>query len=255
MNHKLQSFLEQALIGCLVMILLIGLFAVLPTVNEVSHTVGNRELPVYCVDTSKPQISLTFDAAWGNEDLDAILAILSKHQVSACFFITGEFLDQYPEEVQKILDQGHELGNHGNKHKDMTTLSVEEQLEELNTLHQKVKEKFQVEMKFFRPPYGAYNNAVILTAQSAGYISVQWSVDSLDWKNYGVESIIDTVINHKELENGAIILMHNGTKYTAQALERMLIQLKQKGYTFVPLSQLVLTENYYLDHTGKQFSK
>lgn len=255
MNKKLQGFLEQFLMGSFVILLLVGLFSVLPTVSEVSHTVGDRELPVYCVDTDKPQIALTFDSAWGNEDLDEILSILKKMQVPACFFITGEFFDQYPEEIQKILDAGHELGNHGNKHKDMTRLSVEQQLEELNNLHNKVKEQFQIDMKFFRPPYGAYNNSVILTAQSAGYIPVQWSVDSLDWKNYGVESIISTVLNHKALGNGAIILMHNGTKYTASALESMILQLKQAGYDFVALSDLVLTENYYLDNTGKQFAR
>lgn len=249
------EFLNQLLIGSCVLLLLVGLFFILPTVQQVSHTVGDRELPVYCVDTEEAQIALTFDSAWGTEDLDKILSILKKHDTPACFFITGEFLEQSPDAVQSILDAGHELGNHGNRHRDMTKLSVEEQLEELNTLHDKVKELFQVDMKFFRPPYGAYNNTVILTAHSAGYIPVQWSVDSLDWKNYSVSSIVKTVCEHKSLENGAILLLHNGTKYTAQALDEMLTKLEEKGYQFVPLRSLVLTENYYLDYSGKQHAK
>ncbi len=77
-------------------------------------------------------------------------------------------------------------------------------------------------------------------------------VDSLDWKDYGVESIIKTVTENKELKNGAIILMHNGAKYTAQALPAVIEKLQADGYEIVPISQLIYKENYHLDVTGKQ---
>lgn len=82
--------------------------------------------------------------------------------------------------------------------------------------------------------------------------SVVSSVDSLDWKDYGVESIIDTVLNHKDLQNGAIILCHNGAKYTAQALEQLLTGLEEKGYQIVPVSELIYKEDYHMDVTGRQ---
>lgn len=95
---------------------------------------------------------------------------------------------------------------------------------------------------------------MILTAKECNYFPIQWSVDSLDWKDYGVASIIDTVCNHKALENGAIILMHNGATYTAQALDEVLTKLTQQGYTIVPVGELIYKENYHLDTAGKQFA-
>ena len=104
----------------------------------------------------------------------------------------------------------------------------------------------------FRPPYGSYDNAVIEVAEENGYYPVQWSVDSLDWKDYGVDSIINTVCQHKELKPGAIILCHNGAKYTADALDQLLTGLENQGYEIVPISKLILRENYTMDVTGKQ---
>lgn len=81
-----------------------------------------------------------------------------------------------------------------------------------------------------------------------------WDVDSLDWKDYGVDSIIQTVTEHDHLGNGSIILMHNGAKYTADALDMVITKLKEQGYEFVPLSQLVIRENYHMDHEGRQIA-
>ena len=81
---------------------------------------------------------------------------------------------------------------------------------------------------------------------------IQWDVDSLDWKDYGIDSIIQTVTEHRHLGNGSIILMHNGAKYTAQALDTVITRLQEKGYQIVPISQLVSRENYTIDHEGRQ---
>lgn len=221
-------------------------------VVAVSSTVGSRELPIYCVQTEKPQIALSFDAAWGNEDTKAILDILAKHQVKVTFFMTGGWVESYPEDVKAILAAGHDLGNHSENHKNMSQLSESEKTSELMTVHNKVKELTGYEMFLFRPPYGDYDNAVILNAKNNGYYTIQWDVDSLDWKDYGADAILDTVCNHKHLGNGSIILCHNGAKYTAQALDSMITCLKEKGYEFVPLSQLILRDNYHMDHEGRQ---
>ena len=82
--------------------------------------------------------------------------------------------------------------------------------------------------------------------------SVVSHVDSLDWKDYGVESIIKTVLDHKNLQNGSIILCHNGAKYTAEALERLITGLQEKGYEIVPVSELIYREIYHMDVTGRQ---
>ena len=217
-----------------------------------SSTVDGRELPIYCVETEKPQIAISFDAAWGNEDTQEILDILKKQDVKATFFMTGGWVESYPDDVKRILEDGHDLGNHSENHKQMSTLSESECREEIMKVHEKVKELTGYEMQLFRPPYGDYNNQVINVTYACGYYPIQWNVDSLDWKDYGVQEIINTVCNHKSLGNGTIILCHNGAKYTAQALDTMITQLKEKGYEFVPISQLIYKENYHMNHEGRQ---
>ncbi len=220
---------------------------------QTSYEVGDRNLPVYCVDTTEKKIALSFDAAWGNEDTQNILAVLRENDVKVTFFMTGGWVSSYPDDVKSILADGHDLGNHSENHKDMATLSAAQQKEELQLVHDRVKELTGYEMTLFRPPYGSYNNDLIDTAASLGYTAVQWSVDSLDWKDYGVQEIIDTVCNHPNLENGAIILCHNGAKYTPEALDTMIKTLKEKGFTFVKISELLYSEPYHLGVDGKQY--
>lgn len=226
----------------------IGVKQAVPT----SSTVGDRELPIYCVETEEKKIALTFDAAWGNEDTKQIMDILNKHNVKVTFFMTGGWVDKFPDDVKMIYEQGHDLGNHSQNHKNMSQITDSEKESELMSVHDKVKELTGYEMFLFRPPYGDYDNAVIKTAKKCGYYTIQWDVDSLDWKDYGVDSIIKTVTQHKALGNGSIILCHNGAKYTAQALDTMITTLKEAGYTFVPLSELIYKDNYHMNHDGRQ---
>ena len=218
----------------------------------VSNTVNGRELPIYSVETSDKKVALSFDAAWGNEDTQLILDTLAKYNVHATFFMTGGWVANYPEDVKKIQAAGHDLANHSENHKNMSQLSDTECQEELMKVHTKVKELTGVEMELFRPPYGDYDDHVIINAKDCGYYTIQWSVDSLDWKDYGVDNIIKTVTEHKDLRNGAIILMHNGAKYTAQALPSVIEKLHADGYEIVPISELIYRDDYHLDVTGKQ---
>jgi len=218
----------------------------------VSNSVGGRELPIYCVECKEPKIALTFDAAWGNEDTAKILEVLKKHQVHVTFFMTGGWVEKYPEDVRAILAAGHDLGNHSENHKNMSQLSDEEKEQELMKVHEKVRALTGYEMFLFRPPYGDYDNAVVKTAKKCGYYTIQWDVDSLDWKDYGASSIIKTVCGHKHLGNGSIVLCHNGAKYTAEALDELITTLKEKGYTFVPVSELIYIDAYHMNHEGRQ---
>ena len=166
--------------------------------------------------------------------------------------MTGGWVESYPDDVKAILAAGHDLGNHSENHKNMSQLSDSEKKEELMKVHTKVQELTGYEMFLFRPPYGDYDNAVVNVAKDCGYYTIQWDVDSLDWKDYGVDSIIKTVTQHKHLGNGSIILCHNGAKYTAQALDTLIATLKNEGYTFVPISELIYKDNYHMDHEGRQ---
>jgi len=212
-----------------------------------------KKLPIYCVDTEKPKVSISFDAAWGNEDTAALLSILKEHQIKTTFFMTGGWVASYPDDVKAIAEAGHDLGNHSENHKQMSQLSSAECKEEIQKVHDKVKELTGKDMILFRPPYGDYNDTLIETANNLGYHVIQWDVDSLDWKDYGADAIVSKILNHEHLGNGSIILMHNGAKYTKDALERVITGLQEKGYEIVPISELIYKENYEMDHEGRQF--
>ena len=134
-----KKLLNTAVILSFAGLLFLCASALLPDIVSVSSTVGGRELPIYCVETEKPQISISFDAAWGNEDTQPLLDILAKHNVKATFFMTGGWVESYPDDVKKIYEAGHDLGNHSENHKYMTKLSDEEKTRELMTVHNKVK--------------------------------------------------------------------------------------------------------------------
>ncbi len=237
-----------------VLLLAAGIIRYNPITIITSSTVGNRELPIYCVETPEPKIAITFDAAWGNEDTGRILDILQKEEVKATFFMTGGWVEAYPEDVKAILAAGHDLGNHSESHKNMSQLLDSEKREELMTVHNRVEELTGYQMFLFRAPYGDYDNAVVNTAKECGYYTIQWDVDSLDWKDYGVDAIIDRVTQDDHLGNGSIILCHNGAKFTADALETLITKLKEKGYIFVPVSELIYRDNYHMNPEGRQIT-
>ncbi len=212
------------------------------------------ELPIYSVDTDKPILALTFDSAWGDEDLEDILTILEKHNAPATFFVTGEWAEKYPEAIKLIDQKGHEVANHGNSHKHMSQISKTEIAKEIQDCHNIVYDLIGKDMTSFRAPYSEWNSDVVYMTHSMGYSAINHSVDSLDWKDYGVDSIIRTVCEHKDLQNGSIILLHNGATYTKDALDVMLTKLEEQGYSFVKVSELIYTSDYYFDHTGRQFS-
>lgn len=217
-----------------------------------NHKVKKRQLPIYCVQAQKPMVALSFDAAWGNDDTRQIMDILSNHNVKATFFMTGGWVEKYPDDVKYIASLGHDLGNHSENHKNMSQLDVSQIQSEIQSVHNKVKTLTGIDMQLFRPPYGDYDNDVITTALQVGYYPIQWDVDSLDWKDYGTDSIIKTVLENQHLGNGSIILMHNGAKYTPEALEAIITGLQNKGFELVPISQLILKDHYHLDQEGRQ---
>lgn len=223
-----------------------------PDAVTVNTTVGKRELPIYCVDTKEKKIAITFDAAWGNEDTGKILEILDKHKVRATFFVTGGWANKYPEDVKKLAQAGHVIGNHSQNHKYMSKLSEQEVIKELESVKTACDTITGQNMRLFRPPYGDYDNELIKTATAQGYYTIQWDVDSLDWKDYGVDSIVNTVCNHKALGNGSIILMHNGAKYTKDALDTVITKLKEQGYSFVTVDELIYHDDFYMDANGRQ---
>lgn len=211
---------------------------------------NNRKLPIYCVETPEKKIAISFDAAWGADYTPELLKILKEHNVKTTFFLVGFWVDKYPDMVKKISEEGHEVANHSATHPKMSTLSKEQIIEELNSTSKKIEDITGKPTVLLRPPFGDYNNRLVETAQELGYHVIQWDVDSLDYKDYGTEAIVDRVL--KKVSNGSIVLFHNNATYTSKALPIILDKLQSEGYKIVPVSELIMKENYYIDHTGRQ---
>lgn len=211
---------------------------------------NNKEIPIYCVDTAEKKIAISFDAAWGADYTEDLLAILKKYNVKTTFFLVGFWVDKYPEMVARIDEEGHEIGNHSSKHPQMSKLSKEQMREELVNTSEKIEAITKKKVTLFRPPFGDYNNRLIETSRELGLQVIQWDVDSLDYKDYGANAIVTTVLSR--VKNGSIVLFHNNATYTKDALPIIIENLQKEGYEIVPISELIYKENYYIDHTGKQ---
>ncbi len=209
-----------------------------------------RELPVYSVDRDDGRIAISFDAAWGGDKTKKILDILDENGVKATFFLVDIWTQRFPELVQEIAARGHEIGNHSTTHPKMSTLSREKIAQELETMSANVEKLIGQRPTLFRPPYGDYNNDVVLTARENGYEVIQWSVDSLDWKNKGVQPLIDRAT--KNVKSGDIVLFHNDSQYIVDALPAVLKKYREQGLNEGPVSQVLLPGQTTIDPQGKQ---
>lgn len=241
--------------GCIaaisvIFLVIIGMFVVRS--SAISAVSGKkRELPIYCVDKGDEKtVSISFDAAWGNEDTEQLIDILEKHNVKATFFVVGEWVDKYPESVKQLSDAGHEVMNHSDSHPHMPELTKEKMREQLTACNNKIEAITGVKPILFRAPYGDYNNEVIQTVRECGSYTIQWDVDSLDWKDLSANEITTRVLS--KVKPGSIVLFHNAAKNTPEALPEILEKLKADGYSIVPVSQLIYADNYTIDNTGKQ---
>ncbi len=213
---------------------------------------GKRQIPIYNVQREDDGISLTFNCAWGDEDIDEIITTLAKYKVKATFFLVGEWAEKYPQSAKALSDAGHELGGHSYDHKDYTKLSEKELKEDISKTIDAISKSTGVEIKLFRVPSGAYDDKSVKAIESFGLIPVQWSVDSIDYGDADCEGIFRRVTD--KAGSGDIILMHTGTANTKVALPRILDSLGGK-YTFSTVSQLLPKEEFYVDNAGKVIKK
>ena len=209
-----------------------------------------RLIPIYSVEREDKVVSISFDCAWGVEHTDDILKALKVSGVHATWFMVEFWTEKYPEYVKKIDAAGHEIGTHSSTHSYMSKQNSEEIKLELSTSSEAITSITGKEVNLFRPPYGDYDDELVRTASEQGYYTIQWDTDSLDWKDLSATDIAMRVINN--VKNGSIILMHNNGLHTAEAVPIILETLKNKGYSFVPIGELIYKENYTIDGTGRQ---
>lgn len=212
---------------------------------------STRKVPVYSVETDEEKvIALTFDAAWGADKTLGIIDILNGYNAKATFFLVGFWIDKYPEEVKAIHSAGLDIGNHSENHLNMPRLARSKMEEEILSVNEKVFALTGETPKYFRAPYGDYDNSLMTSLENLGMTGVQWSIDSLDWKGLSASEITERIL--PKAKSGDIVLFHNNSDHVLDALPIVLEGLKQKGFRFVALSELVATENYYTDSQGVQ---
>lgn len=238
-------------IGLLSVLALLTLCYAGPLTRDATTVLAaKRELPVYSVEREDDVISISFDASWGGSQTKEILDILDEYGVKATFFLVGLWVDKYPELVKEIHDRGHEIGNHSDSHPHMSQLSESQIVKELDGVSDKIEAITGVRPTLFRPPYGDYNNRVVTVSRAQNYECVQWSIDSLDWKNRGVEDLVKRATTG--VKKGDIVLFHNDSQYITQALRSVLDAYQRQGLKLIPVGEILLKQPYSIDVQGKQ---
>lgn len=243
---------KAGLLAALLAVCMAGYAAAYPTAGAYA---ADRPLPIYCVDTKQKTCSISFDAAWGNEDTETLIEILDKYQIKATFFVVGDWVDKYPESVKALSDAGHEVMSHSSHHDHYSSLSTEQITADLKTSCDKIEAVTGIRPTLIRCPYGEYDNHVIEAVRAYGMEPIQWDVDSLDWKDLSAADITKRVTS--KVQPGSIVLFHNAAKHTPEALPGILEYLIGQNYIVVPISKLIYSgrcgTDYTIDHTGKQF--
>lgn len=235
---------------CLCLLVLSAAYTMGLSQNATAVVAQKRELPVYSVERDDKVVAISFDASWGADKTIAILDILDQYNVKTTFFLVGGWVDKYPEMVEEIFRRGHEIGNHSDSHPHMSKLTEQQIRDELRIMSDKVENLTGVRPTLFRPPYGDYNNRVISVSRAEGYEAVQWSIDSLDWKDRGTQDIIKQCTYR--VDNGDIVLFHNDSNDIVNALPTVIQHYQSLGFTIIPVSEILLDGAYTIDVQGKQ---
>lgn len=211
---------------------------------------ANKRHPIYAVQTDEQKLSISFDAAWGAEKTSEIISLCKQYNIKATFFLVSFWVEEYPERVLEIYNNGFEIGLHSTTHPDMTKLTKKEMINELETNIKAIEKITGVKPKLFRPPFGYYNNNLLEVCDSLGITCVQWSVDSLDWKGISANELSERVI--KNSKNGSIVLFHNNSDNIIPGLKLVLEYYKNKGIQVVPIGKLIYKDNYTINNQGIQ---
>ncbi len=246
-----RKFIYLLLLGLALALLVLTPLLKLPQRLIGAMAQARRLVPIYYVDTPEKQVAFSFDASWGAERTELILDILDQHSIKTTFFLTGFWVEEYPQYVKLIAERGHEIGNHTFSHPHLGSMAEEQIKDELLKIEQMIEQITGERPTLFRAPFGEYSNQVITAAEELGYSTIQWSIDSLDWQNLTREEITQRV--NQRAHKGAIILFHNNGLYTADALPDIISFYQKHGYSIVPISKLIYHQDFTIDpHSGAQ---
>lgn len=253
---KIITITKKGLLNIFACVLIgaITLIVATSSATQVIETATTQRLiPIYYVDTDKKVCSISFDAAWGNEQTNTLLDILDEHKVKTTFFLVGDWVEKFPSSVKEIDKRGHDIGNHSDTHAHMTQIENSQLTKEFEDCNEKITALTGKKVTLFRPPYGEYDNSVVQECNNKNMYCVQWNIDSLDWLDPSPQEMVNKI--EQKLCPGSIILLHNGAKNTPEALPLIIEAIKAQGYEIVPISQIIPKGEYYTDVDGKMILK
>ncbi|SMC20798.1 polysaccharide deacetylase family sporulation protein PdaB [Clostridium acidisoli DSM 12555] len=248
-----RSLIKKIVIGVLVLLFITIALVIAGKTAKDTSIYKQKSIPIYSVKTNEKKIAISFDTSWGYDNTKKILDVLKKQDVKATFFVIGKWIEQNPEDGKLIESQGNEIGNHSDSHKDFTKLSKEEIIKDVESSDAKIMGVTGIKTNLFRFPEGTYDDRSVKIVESTNHKCIQWDVDSIDWRNDGQGIEYKRVM--KKAKNGSIILFHNSGRYTPETLDLIITKLKQQGYTFVKISDLIYKNNYIVDENGTQIQK
>lgn len=217
---------------------------------SVFYGYATRKLPIYSVKTDEKKLAISFDCAWGADYTDSLLDAMAEEDIKCTFFAVQFWVEKYPEYVKKISEAGHEIGTHSKTHPQMSKLDKKAIESELISSKEAIEKITGKTVELFRAPFGDYDDLLIDTAKELNLFTVQWDVDSLDWKDLSAAEIEKRVING--VKNGSIVLFHNQGLHTAEALPKIIKTLKNAGYEFVRIGDLIYKDGYEILPNGEQ---
>lgn len=216
------------------------IFGMLLTLFCVTYDSGIRTVfnpqetePYYCGDASQNNISLMVNVYWGNEFIEPMLETFDKNNIRTTFFVGGLWANKETELLQKIVEKGHEIGNHGYNHKSHSKLTYEQNYSEIKMCHEVVLAHTGKTMKLFAPPSGDFNKTTLKVADALKYKTIMWSKDTIDWRDHNTDLIVKRATNN--LKNGDLILMHP-TQNTKDALPQIIDYCKKHNFNITTVS-------------------
>ncbi|MFZ4454578.1 polysaccharide deacetylase family sporulation protein PdaB [Salibacterium aidingense] len=222
----------------MILFIVIGGFFVNRSIMPVFST-DEGPAAFYRAEIEDKKVALTFNISWGEDRALPILDTLKEKDVTATFFISGAWAERHPDITERIVEDGHTIGNHGYRYEHYPRMEEDEIVRDLNLSHKKIKDVTELDVKYFRPPHGDFNKSVLEKVEQFGYSTVHWSVGGDDWKNPGVDTIVSNITN--DVEPGDVILLHasDSAKQTGEALPAILDNLKEENYSFVDIEELI----------------
>lgn len=210
-----------------------------PDVGSTNREVLEKYDGICLGNEEKKEVALTFDEGYEAGYTPQILDTLKANEVKATFFITAHYVNTAPELVQRMIDEGHIVGNHTVNHKSMPEISDEEIESEVMKLHQSIYEKFGYEMKYIRPPKGEFSERTLAICKKLGYQNVMWSFAYVDWNENNQpneEKSKQLILDYTH--NGEIILLHGNSKTNTDILDSVIKGIKEQGYEIKSLDEI-----------------